>query len=42
MDEGEETSSYRTENGKIKQHVLTKEETQAMFDKIPRDVLRKE
>ncbi|KAK8826800.1 proteasome subunit [Blastocystis sp. ATCC 50177/Nand II] len=33
---------YRMDNGKIKQHVLTKEETQALFDKIPKDSLRKE
>lgn len=32
----------RTDNGKIKQHVLTKEETQALFDKIPKDSLHKE
>ena len=32
----------RMDNGKIKQHVLTKEETQALFDKIPKDSLRKE
>ena len=32
----------RMDNGKIKQHVLTKEETQALFDIIPKDSLRKE
>lgn len=32
----------RTDSGKIKQHVLTKEETQDMFNKIPKDSLRKE
>ena len=32
----------RMENGKIKQHILTKEETQAMFDRIPKNSLRKD
>ncbi len=32
----------RTDSGKIKQHVLTKEETQELFNKIPKDSLRKE
>lgn len=32
----------RMENGKMKQHVLTKEETQEMFDRIPKDSLNKE
>ncbi|KAK8796063.1 hypothetical protein WA171_004027 [Blastocystis sp. BT1] len=33
---------YKTDSGKIKQHVLTKEETQELFNKIPKDSLRKE
>ncbi len=32
----------RSDSGKVKQHVLTKEETQALFDKIPKESLRKE
>lgn len=38
----EGSDERRMDNGKIKQHVLTKEETQALFDKIPKDSLRKE
>lgn len=32
----------RSDSGKVKQHVLKKEETQALFDKIPKESLRKE
>lgn len=32
----------RLESGKIEQHILTKEETQEMFDKIPKESLHKE
>lgn len=38
----EKDMRIRTDSGKIKQHVLTKEETQDMFNKIPKDSLRKE
>ena len=38
----DENMRNRTDSGKIKQHVLTQEETQELFNKIPKDSLRKE